>query len=198
MTLLSSAFNVISYPLINEVKYSTVVNATNAVSLMFHCCSWCVLSALRYLYIIHENWIHQTFSKPTYVICIGICCIFIIFALSLLINFSAMIIFGWPNKKMFEMSREEAGLYLGIMLGSYLALISVSCIFYSLVLRQRGKMGKNKTHPEVASETNTIEDNSNASARKSNVSKKLMQNVSSISDMSKCSHVAFPFRTAMI
>jgi len=178
ITLLSSFFNVISYPFVNEVKYSTVVNATNAVSLMFHCCCWSVLSALRYLYIIHENWINETFEKPVYVSFIGITIIFIIFAFSLLTNFTAMISCGWPKRKMFEMSRGEAGLCLGIMLGSYLALISVSCGFYSLVLRQRGKIGNNKTHPETAASTIDGKDDDHSLESGSNMFKVLEQNVS--------------------
>ena len=115
---------------------------------MFHCCCWSVLSALRYLYIIHENWIHDKFSKPAYVSYIGLACIFLIFFVSLFINLSVLIACGWPKYKVFEMGRRDAAPCLFSLLGSYLFLISISCGFYSLTLRQRGKMGNNKTHPE--------------------------------------------------
>jgi len=49
------------------------------------------------------------------------------------------------------MSMRDGGLCISSLLGSYIILISISCGFYSLVLRQRGKMGNNKTHPENVS-----------------------------------------------
>jgi hypothetical protein len=118
---------------------------------MFHCCCWAVLSALRYLYIVHENWIHDQFSKPAYVSWVGLACILFLFFVSLSGNLFILITRGWPKNKVFEMSMRDGGLCISSLLGSYIILISISCGFYSLVLRQRGKMGNNKTHPENVS-----------------------------------------------
>ncbi len=54
------------------------------------------------------------------------------------------------------MSKSDAGLCLISILGTYLSLIGISCGFYSLVLRQRGKLGNNKTHPENKVEANNV------------------------------------------
>jgi hypothetical protein len=111
---------------------------------------------MRYLYIVHENSIHEKFSKPNYVSFIGICFIFLIFIISLSVNLIVLITNGWPKYKIFEMSKSDAGLCLISILGTYLSLIGISCGFYSLVLRQRGKLGNNKTHPENKVEANNV------------------------------------------
>jgi hypothetical protein len=40
-------------------RFVSVANASSGVSLFFHCTCWCVTSIIRYLYIVHENWIHS-------------------------------------------------------------------------------------------------------------------------------------------
>jgi len=39
-------------------RFVSILNASSTVALFFHCTCWCVTSIIRYLYIVHENWIH--------------------------------------------------------------------------------------------------------------------------------------------
>ena len=56
VTLVSSLITIFAFPFsLNNVKYSTVVNANNGFTLLFHCCCWAIVSALRYLYIMKKN-----------------------------------------------------------------------------------------------------------------------------------------------
>jgi hypothetical protein len=61
VTFFSSTVNIIAYPIGKNIRYSTIVNGNNAFCLLFHCCCWFVVSVLRYLYIIHKDWI---LAKP--------------------------------------------------------------------------------------------------------------------------------------
>jgi len=40
-------------------RFVSILNASSTVALFFHCTCWCVTSIIRYLYIVHENWIHS-------------------------------------------------------------------------------------------------------------------------------------------
>jgi hypothetical protein len=51
--------NISAFPFINSEHYVIVSNATNGLSLVFHCNCWCVSSIIRYLYIVHDSWVHS-------------------------------------------------------------------------------------------------------------------------------------------
>ena len=57
---ISSAVNIIGFELIPVHKYAVLSNLTNSQSLYFHCTSWCITSILRYIYIFHEDQVHNT------------------------------------------------------------------------------------------------------------------------------------------
>ncbi len=61
-----SAVNLVAFPFNLEIKYSTIVTGTNASCLIFHCCCWFVVSLLRYLYIIHKDWLLNRYPDPKY------------------------------------------------------------------------------------------------------------------------------------
>jgi hypothetical protein len=51
--------NISAFPFINSEQYVIVSNATNGLSLVFHCNCWCVSSIIRYLYIVHDARVHR-------------------------------------------------------------------------------------------------------------------------------------------
>ena len=63
VTFLSTMLDVFVFPFITNLKYAVLVNGNNTTCLLFHCCCWCVLSVLRYLYIIKPKWLHKTFPN---------------------------------------------------------------------------------------------------------------------------------------
>ena len=40
-------------------KFIILSNLLNSQSLYFYCTSWCVTSVIRYVYIFHEDWLHN-------------------------------------------------------------------------------------------------------------------------------------------
>ena len=53
-TLDLAAFAFVATP-----KFVTISNSGSVMSLMFHCSCWCVASVVRYVYIVHENRLHD-------------------------------------------------------------------------------------------------------------------------------------------
>ena len=57
--LSASVTNICAYQIVSTERYIMISNFLNALCLQFHCNCWCVTSVIRYIYIVHENWIHN-------------------------------------------------------------------------------------------------------------------------------------------
>jgi len=63
VTLTSSLINVIILPFVDNYRYTGLANVNNFFCLVFHCCCWCILSILRYLYLVKQSWLDKTFPQ---------------------------------------------------------------------------------------------------------------------------------------
>ena len=54
-----SVVTILSFAFISNLKFIVLSNGTTALCLFFHCNCWCVTSIIRYIYILHENWIQK-------------------------------------------------------------------------------------------------------------------------------------------
>jgi len=100
------------------------------------------LSILRFLYIIHPNWLHQKFPEAKYITAWAIAGVLIIFSVCLTIILGTNIYFGWPFKLVYEMPMNHKLLCIMAPLSSYVSLTGTSCILYILILRKRGRFVK--------------------------------------------------------
>jgi hypothetical protein len=148
-TFISSAANVLAYPIQMSVKYSTIVNSTNCISLLFHCCSWLIVSLLRYTYIINNDWLFARFPDPKVLNRLAIASVFFTFLMSWFIITFVCWVCGWPTVKVFEMPMPQKAISIGALLGTYISLICFSCFFYLLILRKRGSLGNNKVENNI-------------------------------------------------
>jgi hypothetical protein len=57
--LVATILDIIVYFFISSMRYIIFSNIINAVSLFFHCTSWCVTSGLRFVYIIYGDWFNN-------------------------------------------------------------------------------------------------------------------------------------------
>jgi hypothetical protein len=73
--------------------------------LLFHCCSWLVLSILRYLYIVRIKWIEIRFPDPRFLGKLSVLAVFVVFLTSFGFVFLTAFLCGWPKQKLFEMPR---------------------------------------------------------------------------------------------
>jgi hypothetical protein len=58
-SLVFTLLNITVFFFISTVRYIAFSNMMNALSLFFHCTSWCVTSVLRFVYIIYGDWFNN-------------------------------------------------------------------------------------------------------------------------------------------
>ena len=118
---------------------------------MFYFSCWCVLSLLRYIYIVKKTWIEAKISD---IKVIQILSILAVFALSFFffgINTIVLLYFGWPDLKVYEMSPVPHAIVLAFVIGTYFILLGISCFFYILIIREKGISSINSIVPCDAS-----------------------------------------------
>ncbi len=147
-----SAVNLIVFPFNMEVKYSTVVTGTNASCLIFHCCCWFVVSLLRYLYIIHKEWLFSRYPDPKYLNRLTIGSVFLTYITCWLILVGVVSSCGWPRIKLFEMPMPQKAAAGGTLLAIYVLLLCLSCFFYLLILKKKGRLKSNKVGNAISEE----------------------------------------------
>jgi len=146
VTTISSLINVFVFPFVKTIQYNTLVNGNNSACLNFHCCCWCILSVLRYLYIIHKQWLDKTFPKPFSLLLLSILGVLALFLPGTITVSALAIHLEWPAVKLMKMPLEDKLKFVGVMLGNYTLLLSVSCFFYIMILRKRGQFGHNRVN----------------------------------------------------
>ena len=104
VTLLSSLIDVFVFPFITILKYAVLVIGNNVTCFLFHCCSWCVLSVLRFLYILNPDWLHQKFPNAKTLCILAIFSQFSIFFFSYGIVLGTAMYFGWPSKRAIDLT----------------------------------------------------------------------------------------------
>ena len=112
LTIISSLINVLVFPFVKTINYNTLVNGNNSVCLFFQCSCWCVLSALRYLYIIHKTWIHKTFPKTFPLFLLSLFGVVILFSFGSFTMISVAIQLGWPTVKISNMPWKDQSKFI--------------------------------------------------------------------------------------
>ncbi len=140
VTFTSASIDIIAYPLDKTIKYSTIVNGNNACCLLFHCCSWFVLSILRYVYIVHKAWIENKFPDPDVLGRLSILSVFSTFLACFGYILLTASLCGWPKNKIFEMPRVQKIItfrfkfYVLILLSNMLTFWFLNIILISNIL----------------------------------------------------------------
>jgi hypothetical protein len=149
VTTISSLINVLVFPFIKTIQYNALVNGNNSACLNLHCSCWCILSVLRYLYIIHKQWLDKTFPKPFYLLLLSILGVLALFLPgTITISALAVIHLQWPTVSLMKMPLVDKLMFLALLFGNYTILLSISCFFYVMILRKRGQFGHNHVHVE--------------------------------------------------
>ncbi len=135
----SSLINIFVFPFVTFLKYSNLANTNNTIFLEFYYSSWCVLSILRYFYIIHTKWLHEKFPDAKRLLMLSYLGIFFIFQLCFISITGPLMAFGWPEIKVFDMPFEAKLICLTIIVGNFMMLLGSSCVLYIAILRKRGQ-----------------------------------------------------------
>ena len=65
-TLAGTIITTACFPIITVKKnYVWLVNLVNMLSLLFHYIQWVIVSGLCFIYIVHEDWMHERFPDTT-------------------------------------------------------------------------------------------------------------------------------------
>jgi hypothetical protein len=150
VAFISSVVNVIAYPIETDIKYSTIVNGNNSFCLFFHCCCWLIVSVLRYIYIIHKDWLLRRFPNPKTMNKLAVASVFTIYLAFFSIVVVVCMLCGWPQQKIFEMPMPQRAISAGAFFGSCILLIFFSCPFNLLILRKRGRLRNNKVGIDIS------------------------------------------------
>ena len=57
--LTATIIEILAFAFIDRNHYVLLSNGGNGFSLEFHCNCWCITSFIRYIYILHDDWIHS-------------------------------------------------------------------------------------------------------------------------------------------
>jgi hypothetical protein len=66
IALFFTLLDMIAFFYMSPDKFFPTTNTNSGVALHFHCTCWCVTSIIRYIYIVHENWIHKAIPNHKY------------------------------------------------------------------------------------------------------------------------------------
>jgi hypothetical protein len=84
MGLISTFLNIFGYIFLSFDRYVGYSNGCNGLFLSFHCSVWCITSILRYIYVLHSDWIDEKFADQRKLSFISVASVFILFAILVL------------------------------------------------------------------------------------------------------------------
>jgi hypothetical protein len=141
--LISSILEIMIAPFLTKIRITTLIKGSFTFCILFHCCCWCVLSVLRYIYIIHGDWLSNKIPENKTITIITISAIYTLFLVGSTVVFLPTIYFGWPYKEVYELETGPKLICLLSILSTYVVLLGFSCFFYFLMLRHRGALCQN-------------------------------------------------------
>jgi hypothetical protein len=147
--LCASIVEMLISPFLVKIRVTTLVKGTSTLCVLFHCCCWCVLSILRYIYIIHSDWLVKKIPENKTITKITLLAIYTLYLVCSIPLFLPTIYFGWPYKEMYELEKTPKLICILSILLTYFVLLGSSCFFYFLILHHRGKMGQNSVEPSI-------------------------------------------------
>jgi hypothetical protein len=102
-----------------------------------------VLSVLRYLFILHSDWVHKRFPDLRILTAASLLLIYLQSSAPIITVLVVATSNGWPYIEVVEMKMGPRLLCNASILGSYLVFFGASTFFYFLILRNRTRMGQN-------------------------------------------------------
>jgi hypothetical protein len=141
--LVTSVINTLVTPMLRSTLYTPITNSINVACWYFHCCCWCIVSVLRYNYIINQEWLEQRWPDSKKLRIFSLASVFVMFFSGQSMMMYSAIFFGFPQIRFIEFTAHAKAFCLALYTGVYFFQIFASCYCYFLILRKRGKMGHN-------------------------------------------------------
>ena len=156
--LTASAVEIVALPFLKDIRAETFVKSCASFYAIFHGTTWLVMSVLRYLYIVHSNWVHAKFPNSRSLTVISIGFIYLIYSICLATTLSVLVPNGWPYIEVNEMDPGPRMACVAAVFANYGCILGLSSIFYFLILHQRGAVGKNsvQVQPDKAEDVKQV------------------------------------------
>jgi hypothetical protein len=94
VSTISTILDIVIFFFISTYKYVSFSNTMNALSLFFHCTSWCMTAILRFVYIICGDWLNNFISSQKLQCTSAIILTFLLSALLSIPTFYVVISYG--------------------------------------------------------------------------------------------------------
>ena len=107
VTLISSLINAIILPFVDNYRYTDQANLNSFFCLVFHCCCWCILSILRYLYLVKQSWLDKTFPQLANLRIVSLLSLALLFILNISMGIPSLMYFGYPEVRIVDMAFEQ-------------------------------------------------------------------------------------------
>jgi len=141
--LAASILELLTIPLLEQIQVQTFVKSWSYFYSIFHACTWLVMTVLRYVYIVHNDWVHKTFTQSRTLTVLSISLIYCVYFLTVSMIIPILVKHGWPYIEVNKMNWESKRACFIAVLAGYGWIICLSNVFYVLILHQRGAIGKN-------------------------------------------------------
>ena len=129
-------------PFLKNIRAETIVKSGAALYAMFQGTCWLVISILRYLYIVHNNWLHKKFQGTRTLTLLSIGLVYFVYSFCLGTLIPVLVHHGWPFIGMTEMDPTPRLICIGTLVANEGGILIVSSIFYFMILHHRGGIGK--------------------------------------------------------
>lgn len=141
IAFVSSFVNAFVFPFVSFLPYFVLVNGNSVACLLLHCCCWCVLSFLRYVFIVKKSWLDSSkLFEMKNLLSLSLLVVALLFTASFSSMLGITMYFGYPEKKLLSFPVHQRVICLMVYIGNYVTLMLVSCTFYYLILVKSNKV----------------------------------------------------------
>ena len=146
-SLASSLTNIAIFPFsINGFRYTTIAYGISLFCLLFHCCCWCVISALRYLFIIQNDWMDEKFPESKICLLSSLSALVILVMVNCAAILGAAVYNGYPSVRIIDMPQGPKATCIMVIMINLMLMIFISCWCNFKNLQHRGKARQNTVH----------------------------------------------------
>lgn len=143
-SLISSLVDVIAFPILTINSFEMLLLANGVFYMIFHCTCWQVVSILRYVYIVHPDWIGVKIPEEKNLCRMSLAFVLIQYSVGLASLVGVLIISGWPHMRVVDMPEPNKVASTTAIVVNLCIPVIVSVVFTLLLIVKRGKIGLNK------------------------------------------------------
>ena len=159
VTLIACLVEIVLLLMPTATRPESMIKACSIFSGLFHIYSWLLVSMLRYIYIIHIDWIDDKFSEPKRLTKLCVLAVHLVYLTNMSVLLTVLVVNNWPLVEVTAMEMAPKTICSLLAFSSYMLPLSVSCIFHCLILYRRGVIGRSTVGVAESNTTKVCEPN---------------------------------------